>query len=520
MNTKRQVRAAVILIAAISFLTAGGIAAQSGQAPPEYKEVVAAYQMTDPTARLRELERLKAAYPGSQLMEAIDAGIQESKAALATDLDDLLALQRAFLAGAQGPSRMQRPVAMAAQLINHPRVETFDHTGVLEIILAYRGAALKAAADPAAYEGIADEHKEPFKANIVNAIDLLTARAYLGAGDLDKASVSIEAYRKGGGATGGNYYYVLAGILESQGRTAEALDAYLSAAVDGFADSAVKARAVYGRVHGSEEGFAAALEARLKSLPFKPAPFEAPAGWKGKTVLAELFTGSECPPCVAADVAFDGLAETIPSKYLAVLVYHLPIPRPDPMINPASTLRAGAYGIGSTPTIIIDGTGKSVGGGNRGAAEGKYKQFRSAIEPLLAQAPALTLKARALMAGDKVAVTYDLDRVLPDVEHVLVLVQDEQEHSGGNGVKFHRMVVRDLVVLDPAGPKGVAFDLAESEKKTDAFLTEFEKSYTRSPGFKWAVRRQAISRTGLRVVLFAQEKSSGKVLNAVVAPVE
>jgi thiol-disulfide isomerase/thioredoxin len=44
-------------------------------------------------------------------------------------------------------------------------------------------------------------------------------------------------------------------------------------------------------------------------------------------VLAELFTGSECPPCVGADLAFDGLVEAVPAKYLAVLVYHLPIPR-------------------------------------------------------------------------------------------------------------------------------------------------------------------------------------------------
>ena len=73
-----------------------------------------------------------------------------------------------------------------------------------------------------------------------------------------------------------------------------------------------------------------------RTLPFEPEAFKAPAGWKGKTVLAELFTGSECPPCVGADIAFDALIESIPAKYLAVLVYHLPIPRPDPMINPAT----------------------------------------------------------------------------------------------------------------------------------------------------------------------------------------
>jgi len=82
------------------------------------------------------------------------------------------------------------------------------------------------------------------------------------------------------------------------------------------------------------------------------------------------------------------------------------------------------------------------------------------------------------------------------------------------------MVVRDLAVIDPAAPKVAAFDLAASEKTTDAYLTEFEKSYNRVPGFRFEVRRHTMPRQGLRVVLFVQEKASGKVLNAVVAGVQ
>jgi len=56
----------------------------------------------------------------------------------------------------------------------------------------------------------------------------------------------------------------------------------------------------------------AKLEARdyadyAKTLPFKPEAF---AGRKGKSdrgVLVEVFTGAECPPCAAVDLAFDGL---------------------------------------------------------------------------------------------------------------------------------------------------------------------------------------------------------------------
>lgn len=518
MNTRPNSRHAAALLLALIFTIglAGRLAAQGRQTPPpEYKEIVAAYQIQDPAARLREFERIKAAYPNSPYGEAIDASILDGKVALASTLDEVIGLQKDFLAGGQGPARLQRPAAMAVQLLNHPRVESFDHTRVLDLVLAYRSQALKAAADPSSYEGVPEDQRDFLKMSIVNAVELLTARAYFSAGDTDRAMASLESYRKAGGATGGNYWYVMAGVLESTGKLPEAADAYLAAAVEKYGDAAAKARALYTRVHGSADGFEAAFEAKLKALPFRPQPFQAPSGWKGKAVLAELFTGSECPPCVGADLAFDALIETIPSKYLAVLVYHLPIPGPDPMMTPAGALRAGAYGIGSTPTVIIDGTDKSVGGGGRGAAEAKFAQYRGAIEPLLAAAPAISLKARAALDGDSVKVAYDFSATIAGAEYILVLVQGEQEHRGGNGVEFHKMVVRDLLVLDPAAPRSAAFDLPASEKKTDAYLSEFERTNTRTPGFKWAVRRNLIPRQGLRVVFFVQDKASGRVLNAV-----
>jgi thiol-disulfide isomerase/thioredoxin len=522
MNANARLRAVtalllVLLIGASSRLTAQG---RQQAPPPEYKELVAAYQLKDPATRLKEFERIKAAYPGTAYREAIEASIQDAKVALATTLEDVLALQKDFLAGGQGPVRLQKPVAMAVQLLNHPRLETFDHVKVLDVALAYRAAALKASDDPSSFEGIPQDQRGFFKANILSALELLTARAYLNAGDTDNARASIDAYKKAGGATGGNYYYVLAGVLENTGKLAEAEEAYLSAAAEEYGDAAEKAGVLYVKLHGSADGFEAARGAKLKALPFHPEPFEAPSDWKGKAVLAELFTGSECPPCVGADIAFDALLETIPSKYLAVLVYHLPIPRPDPMMNPATAAREGAYEVNSTPTVVIDGTNRSVGGGGRGAAEGKFAQYRGVIEPLISGVPGVALKARALLAGDIVKVAYDFDTTVPDAEYLLVLVQGEQEHKGSNGVAFHKMVVRDLVVLDPAGPKTAIFDLAASEKATDAYLSEFERTYTRTPGFKWEVRRNALPRLGLRVVLFVQEKASGKVLNAVVAEVK
>jgi tetratricopeptide (TPR) repeat protein len=521
MNLKSRSQAALILIMVLGLIVSSQALAQGRQAPPpEYKELVAAYDIKDASARIKEFERIKAAYPNSPYMEAIDGSIVEAKVELAGTLDSILSLQKDLLAKGRGPARLQNFTEAAGQVLRHPKLGTFDKAAVLSVVLKYKENALKAAEDPATYEGIPENRRDFFKTQFVNGFEILAAKAYLNAGDTVKAMAALEGYRKAGGAAGGIYQYVLADVKEKMGRVEEAYDAYLGAAVENFEDSIDRAKALYIKIHGGAGGFEAALEAKLKALPFHPEAFKAPADWKGKTVLAELFTGSECPPCVGADLAFDGLVESVPAKYLVILVYHLPIPRPDPMMNPATKMRQEVYGVNSTPTVLFDGANKMVGGGNRGMAEGKFAEYKAAVEPLLSAAPAVLLKVRASLAGDVVKAAYEFDKVVPGAEYHLVLVQAEQEHKGSNGLVSHKMVVRDLVTVDPAAPKTAAFDLASSEKAADAYLTEFEKTYTRVPNFKWAVRRNAIPRQGLKVVFFVQDKETRKVLNAVVADVK
>lgn len=521
MNLKIRFQAVLILVMVLGSMASSQALAQGRPAPPpEYKELVAAYEIKDAAARIKEFERIKAAYPNSQFAVAIEGSIVEAKIELAVTLESVLSLQNDFMAKGRGPARLQNPIMAADQILRHPKLGAFDKAAVLTAILKYREEALKAAEDPATYEGIPEDRRDFFKSQSVNGFEIPAAKAYLNAGDAAKATAALDSYKKSGGATGGNYYYVLAGVKEKLGRVDEAYNAYLTAAVENFEDAKDRAKGFYVKINGRADGFEAALEAKLKALPFHPEAFKAPADWKGKAVLAELFTGSECPPCVGADLGFDGLVESVPAKYLVILVYHLPIPRPDPMMNPATQARQSVYGVNSTPTVFFDGANKMVGGGNRGMAEGKFAEYKAAVEPLLSAAPEVLLKVRASQAGETVKAAYEFDRVVPGAEYHVVLVQDEQEHKGSNGLVSHKMVVRDLVTVDPAAPKTATFDLAASEKAADAYLTEFEKTYTRVPNFKWAVRRNAIPRQGLKVVFFVQDKETRKVLNTVVADVK
>ncbi len=489
------------------------------QQPPEVKDLTAAFRIQDPAARLKELERIKAAFPASQYMAMIEQNILGAKILISDSLDAILALQKDMLAKSKGPDRLQNPFMAADQILGHPKVKSFDSAKVLATVLRYRDEAAKAAGEPETYQGVPADQKNDFTAYFVNGFQVLVAGAQMMAGDAVKSQAALDAYIKNGGTPDGVYSYTLGGVCEKLNKTKEAYEAYLAAATEKYGNAEAKAKELYAKLNGRADGFEAAFEAKLRELPYHPEPFKAPAGWSGKTVLAEIFTGSECPPCVAADLGFDGLLEAYPAKVLAVLEYHLPIPRPDPMINAATQKRQEFYGVNSTPSTFFDGEAKLGGGGSRGMSGGKFKAYKAEIDPRIAAAPALVLKVKAVRTGDVIKVECLADKSAPGAEINVVLAQTVEKYAGSNGIVFHKMVVRDLVVL-PAGAKSVSFDLAASEKAADEYLTNFEKTSTRFQGYKFPERHAKIDRQGLSVVVFAQAKDTKKVLNTAVIEVK
>ena len=154
------------------------------------------------------------------------------------------------------------------------------------------------------------------------------------------------------------------------------------------------------------------LEAQLdaeyheKVPPFKP---EVSLGRKEKksdrVVLLELFTGAQCPPCVAADVAFDALIKTYKPSELVTLQYHLHIPGPDPLTNADSAARQQYYpDLRGTPSTYFNGKSEAYGGGGMGQAKGKYDQYRQLIDNALSGGKKATIDLQVSRKGDEIKV--------------------------------------------------------------------------------------------------------------------
>ena len=489
----------------------GGIQQSQPPPSPEIREIQTAGRLTNAAARLKELERIKAAYPKTSQMARIESLILAARIELADTVEAVIHLQKSLLDQSQGPRRWAAAFDAAARIMDHPKLKAFDKSRVLAAVLAYESDAARAAASAVPETSEADFYRRAF--------DLLIAKARANAGEGTGALAVLERFKAAGGESQADYFNVLGDAFAALGRTEDAYGAYLGAALDRFPGAEEKARAMYEKIRGSARGFDAYLDSLRASLPFTPKAFSAPPDWKGKAVLAELFTGSEGPSCLGADLAFAGLIQAYPAKSLAVLEYHLPLLGPDPMTNPAAKRRQDYYGIRRVPTAIIDGEMTFIGGGARRMSATIFKQYRAAIDARASAEPGVQIFVEAARTGDVVTAEFKVKKYLPGAAVFVVLTQSEVSYKGASGTIVHRLVVRDIVERDPAASGKTVFDLAAAEKAADAVLTDIEKTSAAGPNFKFAERHAAIDRQNLLVVVFVQDKETKKVLNAVVADV-
>ncbi|MBA4189284.1 MAG: hypothetical protein C0467_14910 [Planctomycetaceae bacterium] len=261
-----------------------------------------------------------------------------------------------------------------------------------------------------------------------------------------------------------------------------------------------------------------------KTLPFKTAAF---AGRKGKSdrgVLVEVFTGAECPPCVAVDLAFDGLMKTYKPEDVIMLQYHIHVPGPDPLTSPDSMKRVElsyAEQLRGAPTVFIDGKLGPAGGGPATESGKKYEALREPIEAALEKAPGaklgLTIAKDEKGGFTAKATVADLETPGEKTSLRFALAEERIRYAGGNGIRYHHMVVRTM----PGGAKGfqlpkktaeqsVSFNPDELRKELAKYLEDFAKD---EGPFPHAAGPLALK--NLKLVAFIQNDATREVLAAV-----
>jgi hypothetical protein len=331
----------------------------------------------------------------------------------------------------------------------------------------------------------------------------------------------------------------LADIAKKAGRPAEVFD-YLMTAMENEPLSPAHRKDLdeaYLKTHagGSLAGLEEMLDAKAEKLMPKPAakPYVPAKGRTDRVVLAEIFTGSGCPPCVGADLAFEGALDRYKGQELAVLMYHLHIPRPDPMTNAATEARSKFYAVQGVPAFYIDGVSDGKGGG---AASNAPAILKDRVEPtidkrLLTKSGAkVALKAAA--SGGVVNVNVQVAKASAAAKKLrlhVALVEERVRYAGENGVRFHPMVVRSLAgkdaggfAVEPGKPLKVdwAFDLAKVTAAARADLEAFEaKRSTGGTPFQFAQKKHEMDASHLLVVAFVQDEDSKQVLQAATAKI-
>jgi len=273
---------------------------------------------------------------------------------------------------------------------------------------------------------------------------------------------------------------------------------------------------------------AAFAEYGKTALDFTPAKFDGRKGKSDRAVLIELFTGAMCPPCVAADLAFDAVEKAFPSKDVVLLQYHLHIPGPDALTNGDCEKRMEYYGrsLRGTPTIYFNGKpDKNVqGGGGREDAREKFKEYREALEALLEKPAGVQITAKAVRKGDKIAIqasVKDLAKPGESTRLRLALVEDWVRYKSRNGMLYHHRVVRAL----PGGAAGLALtknnvdhavniDLGELRATLNKYLDDFAKNESPFPDAQRPMRLR-----DLHLVAFVQQDDTYEVLQAINVPV-
>ena len=501
--------------------------AQSPETPPDAKAYTAASRTMDPQQKIDALEKWKKDFPDSEMQESADQLILSTLVKhFPQQQDRILKLAAGIYRAAPEKNRGSVANQIAGRLLDGSLLlkdaERYERLGVDSMRLAPYLKEQMAAAEKRKQKPKPEELQKRFlesraaRLATLGRIEVQLGQTANGQKLLEEAHAGNPANPAANAALGE--------LAAKAGEDAQALEYLIPARLSGMAPKTASEalEAIYRQQHnGSVDGLEAMLDAEYHKRfpnPVAVEPYHPDAGRTNRVVLAEVFTGSGCPPCAGADLAFEAAMARYPHQDFAVLMYHQHVPRPDPMTDPDTQARAKDYGVNGVPTYVIDGK-KTVGGGPRDEAKSIYDRFNKDVEKDLDTPPEADFTANANLSGSVVnvqVVVQDVKSESKDLELRIALVEKELRYNGENGIRFHPMVVR-AIAGEPLGTQMTfhrAFDLDEISRAIKAHLDDYEAKGHRGEAFQFSEKKYKIDRGDLAVVAFVQDDRTKHVLQA------
>ncbi len=302
----------------------------------------------------------------------------------------------------------------------------------------------------------------------------------------------------------------------------------LDAAVDTLADLWPHPLATreLERIWKERNGSLAGLEERLdvqyakRFPPLAVEPYAGrPEGAGDQVALVELFTGTSCPPCVPADLAFEALGRTFKRSDVVLLQFHLHVPGPDPLANGDAESRAEFYRVPGTPYMFVNGKPTAPMGGRRQDGAEKLNDVRGIVEKELERKGGGKIELAATRDGDELRVEAKVTDAADAGDKLrlrIALVEESVRFTGMNGVRLHHAVVRAMI----GGVRGVAVNevpfghnaivnLAEVKASLEEQLGNVEKQFA----VEFPAKPLDLER--LAVVAFLQDDATSEVVQSV-----